>query len=65
MLQTRLMDINPLSGSTLPLTSNFVEKLTGILPMANVAKEIIRENGFEDFINVIPKSSLDLSIPKG
>jgi hypothetical protein len=33
--------------------------------MANVAKEIIHENGFSDVITVVPKSSLDTLIPEG
>ncbi|XP_028392540.1 protein arginine N-methyltransferase 7-like [Dendronephthya gigantea] len=34
------------------------------LPMATVAKEITKENGFNDSITVIPKSSLNTSIPE-
>ena len=33
--------------------------------MANIAKEIIKENGFGDQITVVPKSSMDLSVPQG
>lgn len=34
-------------------------------PMANVAKEIIHENGFSEVITVIAKSSLDTCVPEG
>ena len=33
--------------------------------MANIAKKIIKENGFDDVITVVPKSSMDLSVPQG
>lgn len=33
--------------------------------MANIAKKIIKENGFDDLITVVPKSSMDLSVPQG
>ena len=33
--------------------------------MANIAKKIIRENGFDDVITVVPKSSMVLSAPQG
>ena len=33
--------------------------------MANIAKKIIRENGFDDVITVVPKNSMDLSAPQG
>ena len=33
-------------------------------PMAKVAKEIIQQNGFSEYITVVPKSSMDTCIPK-
>ena len=33
--------------------------------MANVAQKIIKENGFDEVITVVPKSSLDLCVPQG
>ena len=33
--------------------------------MANIAKKIIKENGYGDQITVVPKSSMDLSVPQG
>ena len=47
--------------------SSGVTKITAceaFSPMANVAKEIIQENGFSDIITVVPKSSMDTCIPK-
>jgi hypothetical protein len=33
--------------------------------MAKIAKEIVQQNGFSDIITVVPKSSMDTSIPEG
>ena len=39
--------------------------LQAFMPMAKVAKKIVKENGFENVITVVPKSSMDMSVPRG